>query len=141
MFGEQITFNVNGDTNYNTCCGVMFTIAIIFFTVVLFFTSYMQGASSHDVPTILTQVKEEYFPAGRGVYQVRQDNPDEPFAFAIAVTSHSDFAGKDYSQSGRFRMSYKIVGGPDNGKAFNIGFRRCTDADWSKFHPASASDR
>jgi len=31
-------------------------------------------------------------------------------------------------------MSYKIAGGPDDGKRFNITLKRCTDDQWKKFH-------
>jgi len=87
MFGEQITFNIDGRTHYNSCCGVLFTLAIIVIVILCFHFTLMRGEVEHDVPTIVSQVREDYFPSGRDVYQVRQDSTEEPFAFAVAVTS------------------------------------------------------
>ena len=41
---------------------------------------------------------------------------------------------------GSFSMRYLISGGEDDGKTFNISFRRCTDDDWAIFHMDRASD-
>ena len=88
MFGEQINFNIRGRTHYNTFCGVIFSLAIIFITVVTFYYSFTQGQREHEVPTLIKMVKEEYYEPGRDIYQVRQDSKEDPFSFAIAVTSY-----------------------------------------------------
>ncbi len=68
MFGEQINFNIRGRSHYNTCCGVIFTLAIILFTVATFYYSFYQGMREHEVPTLIKLVREEYYEPGRDVY-------------------------------------------------------------------------
>ena len=70
MFGEPITFNIQGRTHYDTCCGVIFTLAILTITVAYGYFSALRAMAEHDVPTIQTQIKEDYFEPGRG-YHVR----------------------------------------------------------------------
>ena len=71
MFGEQITLNIRGRQTYDTCCGVLFTLAILFITVAYGYLSVMRAMTVHDIPTIVTQIREDYFEAGREIYQVR----------------------------------------------------------------------
>ena len=70
-FGEQITFNIDHRTHYNTGCGVLFTIAIFVITAATFYFTLMRGMRTHDVPTIIRQVRPEYFKPGRDEYQIR----------------------------------------------------------------------
>lgn len=90
--------------------------------------------AEHVIPTVISQVKHEFFSPGRDVYQVRQDSKTDPFSFAIAVSSRSDFKGVDNSQAGLFSLRYKIQGGEDDGKIFNINMKRCLNDDWEYFH-------
>ena len=106
---------------------MLFTLAIVVITAAAFYFALIDGLNEHQVPTIVKLVEEEYFKPGRNVYQVRQDSEDEPFGFAISVTSYQDYEFVDDSSPvGRFTMQYKINGGEDDGKTFrNIRFRRC----------------
>lgn len=88
MFGEQINFNIQGRSHYDTCCGVLCTAAVLFLTVLFGYLSAIRAMTEHEIPHIQRQIKEEYFEAGRDVFQVRQDSETSPFSFAIAVTSH-----------------------------------------------------
>ena len=74
MFGEQLNFNVDGREKYNTCLGMLFTLAILFITVVYGYLTVVRAQREHEVPTILHQVREEHFKSGRDEYQVRQDS-------------------------------------------------------------------
>ena len=38
------------------------------------------------------------------------------------------------AKAGSWKMQYRISGGQDDGKVFNLSFRECTDEDWSKFN-------
>ena len=67
---------------------MLFTLAIVVITAGVFYFALLDGLNEHQVPTIVKHVEEEYFKPGRRVYQVRQDSKEEPFAFAIAVTSY-----------------------------------------------------
>ena len=91
MFGEQINFNIHGRTHYDTCCGVICTIMILLITVIFGIMSATRAMTEHDVPVVQHQVKREYFSPGRDTYQVRQDSDEEPFAFAIALTSPTGY--------------------------------------------------
>lgn len=71
MFGEQINFNISGRSHFGTFCGVICTLAIILVTVAAFYFALMRGMITHDVPTVISVVKHEYFEPGREVYQVR----------------------------------------------------------------------
>jgi len=91
MFGEQINFNIHGRTHYDTCCGVICTILVLLITVIFGIMSATRAMTEHDVPVVQHQVKREYFSPGRDTFQVRQDSKEEPFAFAIALTSPTGY--------------------------------------------------
>ena len=107
-FGEQINFNIDHRTHYNTGCGVVCTIAILVITVATFYFALMRGMKEQDVPLIVKQVRSEYFQPGRDVYQVRQDSEKEPFAFAIALSSYARFKDQDNTRAGKFNLVYRI---------------------------------
>ena len=52
MFGEQINFNINGRTHYDTCCGVICTIMILLITVIFGIMSATRAMTEHDVPVV-----------------------------------------------------------------------------------------
>ena len=54
MFGEQIKFNISGRTHFNTCCGVIFTLAILLITAGAFYFALMRGMTEHDVPIVIS---------------------------------------------------------------------------------------
>ena len=43
MFGEQIKFNVDGRDKYNTCLGMLFTVAILVVTVLYGYLAAMRA--------------------------------------------------------------------------------------------------
>ena len=52
MFGEQISFNIHGRTHYDTCPGVLCTLAVLFLTVSFGYLSAIRAMTEHDVPHI-----------------------------------------------------------------------------------------
>ena len=70
---------------------------------------------------------------------MRQDSETEPFACAIALTSPVGYKNpteEAVDDTMEFSMLYLIQGDEeqDDGKQFKIGFKKCTDKDWKKFH-------
>ena len=104
----------------------------------------MRAMTEHEVPEIHHQVKREYYSTGREAFQVRQDSEADPFAFAVTLTSYEGYkrpAGQEkedelVDESMEFKMRYLIQGNEDrdDGKTFEIGFKKCAQADWDKFH-------
>jgi len=136
---------------------------VLVITVAFGYLSAMRAMTEHEVPVVQRQIKQEYFSPGRGVFQVRQDSATDPFAFAVAISSHTGYkktlvepaaivpddvegssedandAGKEAAEEetmGTFSMRYLIQGDEekDDGKGFDISFKKCTDADWEQFH-------
>ena len=68
MFGEHPHFNISGRAHFGTCCGVIFTLAIIIVTVAAFYFTAIRGMQEHEVPTIIHEIKREYYEPGRDVY-------------------------------------------------------------------------
>ena len=90
MFGEQLRFNMRGREHYETCCGVLFTMAILFVTVLYGYLSAMRAMRVHDIATVLTSVRPDYYETGRD-FQIRQDSETDPFAFALTISSKNGF--------------------------------------------------
>lgn len=74
-----------------------------------------------------------------------QESETDPFAFALALTNYSGFQKQGEEEEevdyGTFSMTYEITGGDDDGKTFDIAFRKCTDEDLAKFNFNQTSSR
>lgn len=150
MFGEQINFNINGQSHYDTLCGTICTLLVILITVFFGFFTVMRATALQAVPEVHREVKRDYYAAtGREAFQIRQDSETDPFAFAVALTQRTKFKKPASQQSAsavdeaqvvdeslEFVMRYEIQGDEetDGGKTFQILFKPCEQANWDKFY-------
>lgn len=126
MFGSEYRWNVEGDEVYRTslgaCCSVLLAVIVVIFAIYVF----RRAVEVPEFAKLDHFTYRNYFATDT---QVRQKQ--ENFFFAVGVSSLngfdknqtvSDFITADL----KFSLSYKISGGPDDGKTFDIGVRNCT---------------
>lgn len=75
MFGSQISFNVDGRTKWNTCCGSLLTILILIVTIVFGFYQFRKYNLGADIAQTIVMERPGYF---NEIVKMRQEG-DENF--------------------------------------------------------------
>jgi hypothetical protein len=126
LFGSEYRWNVEGDELYRTSCGALFSLALIACTVIFSMYVFRRAIEIKSLQVIREQTISNYFETDLEIKQ-KQDK----FFFAVGVSSMTGFETNQTVSDAvfselRLRLDYKITGGPENGKIFDIGFRNCT---------------
>ena len=141
MFGEKISFNIDGKESFDTCLGSFCT--LIVFAIVATYAAFqirLYQSQWSEVPITSTFLKPGHF---LDPVEVRQDVND--FYFAVAVTGKQNF--EDHTSEafeaagGSIDLKYVIIGGEEDTKVFDIKMNPCSDLSWFKPSGTESIDR
>jgi hypothetical protein len=140
MFGSEYRWNVEGDEQYRTtlgaCCSLALAVMVVIFAVYVF----RRAIEVPEFANLEHYTHKNYFTTDT---QIRQKQ--ENFFFAVGLSSFNGFNKSqtitDFINAElKISLSYKITGGPDDGKTFDIGVRNCTQDDLNQLFEYDPAD-
>ena len=141
MFGEKMSFNIDGKESFDTCCGSLCTVLIL--AVVALYALFqvrLYNSQWQEVPILSTYEKSGFYDQP---VEIRQDVND--FYFAVAISGKQKFQEHTTeafeSAGGKIDLTYVIEGGEEDGKVMRIEMLPCSDFKWYKPRGIDSIDR